>query len=165
MDRVPHVPNSASPGVVRRNDSQHLQMFPTDAAGSAGPASSNKQEGLNYPGRNEVRRNDSVCLPFQNDDLQISLPQHPKSTGSRLHPKVTQLIGEGLEDSSIRLGDREVAEIQHRREDKTKQLATSLDHAAAFKQTYTDWETRLANILGQVQAGSQALADSAPRQV
>ena len=131
MERVPHVPNSASPGVVRRNDSQHLQMFPTDAAGSAGPASSNKQEGLNYPGRNEV----------------------------------TQLIGEGLEDSSIRLGDREVAEIQHRREDKTKQLATSLDHAAAFKQTYTDWETRLANILGQVQAGSQALADSAPRQV
>ncbi len=32
-----------------------------------------------------------------------------------------------------------------------KQTATSLDHAAACKQTFTDWETRLANILSQVE--------------
>jgi hypothetical protein len=32
-----------------------------------------------------------------------------------------------------------------------KQIATSLDHAAACKQTFTDWETRLAKILGEVE--------------
>ncbi len=45
---------------------------------------------------------------------------------------------------------KEEADILQRREEIAKQTATSLDHAAACKETFTDWETRLAKILGDV---------------
>ena len=54
--------------------------------------------------------------------------------------------------------DRESADIQKHREDMAKQAATSLDHAASIKRTYTDWEARLANILSSTEAAPGAVS-------
>jgi hypothetical protein len=58
--------------------------------------------------------------------------------------------------------DQEAADIQQRRAEIEKQTATSLDHAAACKETFTDWETRLAKILGAIDGDGSALRIGGP---
>ena len=84
-------------------------------------------------------------------DFAERLKQHVSS----VDVSDTASSGEKISDNSRNI--RENADIQQRREEMAKQTATSLDHAAACKQTFTDWETRLAKILGDVDVNHTAL--------
>jgi hypothetical protein len=83
-------------------------------------------------------------------DSADRLEQH----GSSLD--MTDSGSNGMKLSDNTRNARETADIQQRRKEIAKQTATSLDHAAACKQTFTDWETRLAKILGDIDVDDKA---------